>query len=82
MATIGLDKLYYAKITEGTNGDETYIAPVSLATGDWRLLTGDWYLNPPLLPTARYLLLYTQAPEYSFRTFSRTTLASSSVGND
>ena len=22
MATIGLDKLYYAKITEGTNGDD------------------------------------------------------------
>ena len=31
MATIGLDKLYYAKITEGANGDETYAAPVSLA---------------------------------------------------
>ena len=31
MATIGLDKLYYAKITEGTNGDETYAAPISLA---------------------------------------------------
>ena len=31
MATIGLDKLYYAKITEGTNGDETYATPVSLA---------------------------------------------------
>ena len=28
MATIGLDKLYYAKITEGTNGDETYAACV------------------------------------------------------
>ena len=24
MATIGLDKLYYAKITEDENGDETY----------------------------------------------------------
>lgn len=31
MATIGLDKLYYAKITEDTNGDETYATPVSLA---------------------------------------------------
>lgn len=31
MATIGLDKLYYSKITEGTNGEETYAAPVSLA---------------------------------------------------
>ena len=31
MATIGLDKLYYAKITEGTNGDETYGTPVQLA---------------------------------------------------
>ena len=31
MATIGLDKLYYAKITEGANGDETYAVPVSLA---------------------------------------------------
>lgn len=37
MATIGLDKLYYSKITEGENnpsggnGDETYETPVSLA---------------------------------------------------
>lgn len=31
MATIGLDKLYYAKITEDTNGDETYDTPVQLA---------------------------------------------------
>jgi phi13 family phage major tail protein len=31
MATIGLDKLYYAKITEGANGDETYGTPIALA---------------------------------------------------
>ena len=31
MATIGLDKLYYAKITEAENGDETYAQPVQLA---------------------------------------------------
>ena len=31
MATIGLDRLYYAKITETVNGDETYAAPVQLA---------------------------------------------------
>lgn len=31
MATIGLDKLYYAKITEDENGNETYGNPVSLA---------------------------------------------------
>ena len=31
MATIGLDKLYYSKITEGANGDETYDTPVQLA---------------------------------------------------
>ena len=31
MATIGLDRLYYAKITEGANGDEAYATPVSLA---------------------------------------------------
>ena len=31
MATIGLDKLYYAKITEGDNGDETYGTPTQLA---------------------------------------------------
>ena len=31
MATIGLDKLYYAPITEGNNGDETYGTPVQLA---------------------------------------------------
>ena len=27
MATIGLDKLYYAKITEGENGEETTVKP-------------------------------------------------------
>lgn len=31
MATIGLDKLYYAKITEGDNGEETYGTPTQLA---------------------------------------------------
>jgi len=31
MATIGLDKLYYSKITEDANGNETYANPVSLA---------------------------------------------------
>lgn len=31
MATIGLDKLYYAKITEDKDGNETYAAPVQLA---------------------------------------------------
>jgi len=31
MATIGLDRLYYAKITEGETGDETYGTPVMLA---------------------------------------------------
>ena len=31
MATIGLDKLYYAKITEDTNGEETYGNPIQLA---------------------------------------------------
>lgn len=31
MATIGLDKLYYAKITEDANGNETYGTPVQLA---------------------------------------------------
>ena len=31
MATIGLDRLYYAKITEDANGDETYSTPTSLA---------------------------------------------------
>lgn len=31
MATIGMDKLYYAKITEGTDGDETYGTPTQLA---------------------------------------------------
>lgn len=30
MATIGLDRLYYSKITEDTNGEETY--PTSLTT--------------------------------------------------
>ena len=31
MATIGLDGLYYAKITEDANGDETYGTPTKLA---------------------------------------------------
>jgi len=31
MATIGLDKLFYAKITEGENGEETYGKPTSMA---------------------------------------------------
>ncbi len=31
MATIGLDKLYYAKITESETGEETYDIPKSLA---------------------------------------------------
>ena len=31
MATIGLDMLYYAKITENENGDETYGTPTKLA---------------------------------------------------
>lgn len=31
MATIGLDKLYYAKISEDESGDETYATPVQLA---------------------------------------------------
>ena len=30
MSTIGLDSLYYAKITEDTNGDETYSSPIKL----------------------------------------------------
>ena len=31
MATIGLDKLFYSKITEDTDGNETYESPVQLA---------------------------------------------------
>jgi phi13 family phage major tail protein len=31
MATIGLDKLYYAKITEDMDGNETYATPVQMA---------------------------------------------------
>ncbi|MBP5091934.1 MAG: phage tail protein, partial [Bacilli bacterium] len=31
MATIGLDKLYYAPSTEDSNGNETYGTPVQLA---------------------------------------------------
>lgn len=31
MATIGLDKLYYSKITEDSSGNETYGTPISLA---------------------------------------------------
>jgi len=31
MATVGMDKLYYATITEDANGEETYGVPISLA---------------------------------------------------
>lgn len=31
MATIGMDKLYYSKITESATGEETYATPVALA---------------------------------------------------
>lgn len=31
MATIGMDKLFYSKITEDANGEETYGIPISLA---------------------------------------------------
>lgn len=31
MATIGLDKLFYAKIAEDDNGDETYASPMQMA---------------------------------------------------
>jgi len=31
MATIGLDRLYYAKISEDSNGEETYATPLVLA---------------------------------------------------
>lgn len=31
MATIGLDRLYYSKITEDTDGNETYAIPIPLA---------------------------------------------------
>lgn len=31
MATIGLDKLFYAKITEDDNGDEIYATPMQMA---------------------------------------------------
>ena len=31
MANIGLDKLFYAKITEDDNGDETYATPMQMA---------------------------------------------------
>ena len=31
MATIGLDKLFYSKITEDDNGDETYATPIQMA---------------------------------------------------
>ena len=31
MATIGLDKLFYSKITENENGEETYATPIPLA---------------------------------------------------
>ena len=42
MATIGLDKLFYAKITEDESGDETYATPVQLA----KAMTADLSVEP------------------------------------
>lgn len=36
MATIGLDRLYYSKITEDSNGEETYATPLVLAKANHR----------------------------------------------
>ena len=44
MATIGLDKLFYSKITEGENGDETYAAPVALAKAMTAELSVELYM--------------------------------------
>ena len=46
MATIGLDKLYYAKITEDASGNETYGDPQPLA----KAMTAEL---PPVPPKAR-----------------------------
>ena len=50
MATIGLDRLYYAKITENENGEETYDTPVSLADG--RYVDGEVVWSDPVLDLA------------------------------
>ena len=42
MATIGLDKLFYSKITEGENGDETYETPAQLAKAMTAELSWNW----------------------------------------
>jgi phi13 family phage major tail protein len=41
MATIGLDQLFYAKITEDINGNETYATPITLA----KALTANLQIN-------------------------------------
>lgn len=42
MATIGLDRLYYAKITENDAGEETYGTPSQLAEAISAALPDDW----------------------------------------
>lgn len=42
MATIGLDSLFYAKITEDTEGNETYDTPKILA----KAMTAELTIDP------------------------------------
>ena len=51
MATVGLDSLYYAKITEDTNGDETYGTPKVLA----KAMTAE--LSIELIEAVSFMLL-------------------------
>lgn len=53
MATIGLDKLYYAKITEGDNGEETYSTPTQLAKAMTAELPWNWPRRRSMPTTAR-----------------------------
>ena len=71
MATIGLDKLFYAPITEDENGDEEYGTPVMLAKAIWRLISCPPYTGSTFTPCIYFA---------SFLISSATWMASSLVG--
>ncbi|MBR1810981.1 MAG: phage tail protein [Clostridia bacterium] len=66
MATIGLDKLYYAEITEGANGDETYGTPIQLA----KAISADLSLE-----LAEATLYADDGPAESFKEFKQGKLS-------
>lgn len=55
MATIGLDRLYYAKITENDAGEETYGTPSQLAKAISADLSVELAEAMPVFPQERML---------------------------